>query len=598
MTPPDRKPTYSLVRRTALWTAAVAFATTLASVAAMGVLNVLTGERLPFLVLFVLAGVASAVGGLAVAGRVAAWLRPVQAWAEHASAMASGHNNTPPPALDLVELAPLAEGVDLLAQRADAAARSAWRLAYADAGTGLPNRDRLRLAIEETLAGLDPNGPPAVLIALETDGSARMRDTLGRQIGEVLHKQVSERLQVAARAADRILRLRNGAVRPSILARTGAADFAVLVPDLADVREAMRFAQLIAAALRQPYSVGNHRVQLEASLGMALMPEHASSAEEAMRAAELAQSHARRHGPGQVRVFDPRMNQEALDRLILENEIRAAIESGQFSAHFQPKIDLSSGRLIGCEALVRWNHPERGLVGPDAFIDVAEESGLIGPLGDLILRDASRRAAHWLKRGLGMRVAVNVSAAQFGDDAFSQRILGILTETGLPAPLFEIEITESVAMADPDRVVRLIEPLRRKGVRIAMDDFGAGHSNLAALTRLPFDVFKIDRSFIQALGRDRHAPILIETIIAMAGGLNYETVAEGVETPEQAQFLREAGVNTAQGFLFGPPMPPDRFEEHARDWIAARHGAGAEGGGAEGGGGQGRGAAPRVPALS
>ena len=182
-------------------------------------------------------------------------------------------------------------------------------------------------------------------------------------------------------------------------------------------------------------------------------------------------------------------------------------------------------------------------------------------------RDAAFKAAGWLSRGLAVRVAVNVSAVQFQDDNFTRKVFQVLQESGLPPTLFELEITESIAMSDPERVGRLLEPIRAKGVRIAMDDFGTGHSNLASLTRLPFDVFKIDQSFVQALGKDRTAPTMIETIIAMAGGLNYETVAEGVETPEQAAFLKNRGATIGQGYLFGEPMPMDQFEAYVRKWA-------------------------------
>jgi EAL domain-containing protein (putative c-di-GMP-specific phosphodiesterase class I) len=286
-----------------------------------------------------------------------------------------------------------------------------------------------------------------------------------------------------------------------------------------------------------------------------------------LRSADLALSHARNGGRGRSVFFTRKMNQAALEKLVLENEIREGIGSGQFVSFFQPKIDLGTGRIHGCEALVRWNHPVHGLVSPDRFIEAAEETGLISAMGEAILRDATRNAADWLKRGIAIRVAVNVSAPQFNDDSFTERVLAALADSGLPPSLFELEITESIAMSDPDRVMRLLEPLRARGIRIAIDDFGTGHSNLASLSRLPFDVFKIDQSFVHALGKDQHAPALIETIIAMAGSLNYETVAEGVETQEQAAFLKRRGATLGQGYLFGKPMPANKFEEHARAWA-------------------------------
>ena len=326
------------------------------------------------------------------------------------------------------------------------------------------------------------------------------------------------------------------------------------------------------ASLRQPFQLENHKVVLGASAGIAVFPQDGETGEEITRSAELAMNHARNAGGGRTMFFTRKLNQRALNKLVLENEIRAGIEKHQFIPYFQPKVDLGSGRIAGCEALVRWVHPKHGLISPAKFIPAAEEANLIGPLGDMVMRDSAQRAAEWLRRGIAVRVAVNVSPAQFNDDNFTNKVVNIIQESGLPPSLFELEITESIAMSNPDRVQRLLEPLRLMGIKIAIDDFGTGHSNLASLTSLPFDVFKIDQSFIHALGNDKHAPALIETIIAMAGGLNYETVAEGVETKEQAAFLKKRGATLGQGYLFGAPMPAEEFEEHARAWALTGEG--------------------------
>lgn len=465
------------------------------------------------------------------------------------------------------ELEALARAFNRMMQRLDATMKRIQRLAFVDTVTELPNRDRFRQEADEVIkvnAGANLVG---AVISLDVDKFVRVQETLGQVAGEELLGLVSERLGAAVRASDRIVRLQTCAQRPALLARMGMSEFAVLVPDLNDPTEAGRFAQLVAASMRQAFELADHRIVLGASAGIAVFPQDGETGEEVIRSGELALSHARNAGGGRTVFFTRRMNQRALEKLVLENEIRHGIEQGQFVAYYQPKVDLGTGRICGCEALVRWNHPTQGLVTPGAFIQAAEETGLIGALGDCIMRDAARKAAAWLRRGVAVRVAVNVSAMQFSDDQFTAKVLGVLAESSLPATLFELEITESIAMSDPDRVARLLEPLRAKGVRIAIDDFGTGHSNLASLTRLPFDVFKIDQSFIHALGKDKHAPALIETIIAMAGGLNYETVAEGVETPEQAAFLKKRGATLGQGYLFGAPMPAEKFEEHARAWA-------------------------------
>lgn len=465
------------------------------------------------------------------------------------------------------ELETLARAINRMMQRLDASMKRIQQLAFVDTVTELPNRDRFRTESDELIKVSVAANTVGAVVALDVDRFTHVQSTLGQVAGQELLGLVSERLAAAVRASDRIVRLKTCGNRPALLARLNGSEFAILLPDLTDPTEAGRFAQLVAASLRQPFELGSHRIVLGASAGIAVFPHDGETGEEVIRSAELALSHARNAGGGRVVFFTRKLNQRALEKLVLENEIRAGIERGQFVAFFQPKVDLGTGRICGCEALVRWNHPTHGLVSPGRFIEAAEETGLIGPLGDAVMRDAAFKAAGWLSRGLAVRVAVNVSAVQFQDDNFTRKVFQVLQESGLPPTLFELEITESIAMSDPERVGRLLEPIRAKGVRIAMDDFGTGHSNLASLTRLPFDVFKIDQSFVQALGKDRTAPTMIETIIAMAGGLNYETVAEGVETPEQAAFLKNRGATIGQGYLFGEPMPVDQFEAYVRKWA-------------------------------
>jgi diguanylate cyclase (GGDEF)-like protein len=465
------------------------------------------------------------------------------------------------------ELEHLARAFNRMMQRLDASMKRIQQLAFVDTVTELPNRERFRQEADEAAKSNAANNLVGAVISIDVDKFVSVQETLGQVAGEELLGLVAERLSAAVRASDRIVRLQTCTARPALLARTGNSEFAVLIPDANEPTEAGRFAQLVAAGLRQPFELGGHRIVLGASAGIAVFPHDGETGEEVLRSAELALSHARNGGRGRSVFFTRKMNQRALEKLVLENEIREGIERGQFISYFQPKIDLGTGRIHGCEALVRWNHPAHGIVSPGRFIEAAEETGLISAMGDAIMRDATRRAADWLRRGIALRVAVNVSAVQFNDEGFTEKVFGILAESGLPPSLFELEITESIAMSDPDRVMRMLEPLRAKGVRIAIDDFGTGHSNLASLSRLPFDVFKIDQSFVHALGKDKHAPALIETIIAMAGSLNYETVAEGVETQEQAAFLKKRGATLGQGYLFGKPMPADKFEEHARAWA-------------------------------
>lgn len=472
------------------------------------------------------------------------------------------------------EIETLARAVNLMMQRIDGSMKRIQRMSFVDTLTELPNLERFKQEADEAIkaAQNQSQSQNGAVISLDVDKFIRVQNTLGKVVGEELLGLVSQRLAAAVRASDRIVRLQTCGARPSLLARTQLSEFAILLPDVIDPTEAGKFAQLVAASLRQPFQLENHKVVLGASAGIAVFPQDGETGEEITRSAELAMNHARNAGGGRTMFFTRKLNQRALNKLVLENEIRAGIEKHQFIPYFQPKVDLGSGRIAGCEALVRWVHPKHGLISPAKFIPAAEEANLIGPLGDMVMRDSAQRAAEWLRRGIAVRVAVNVSPAQFNDDNFTNKVVNIIQESGLPPSLFELEITESIAMSNPDRVQRLLEPLRLMGIKIAIDDFGTGHSNLASLTSLPFDVFKIDQSFIHALGNDKHAPALIETIIAMAGGLNYETVAEGVETKEQAAFLKKRGATLGQGYLFGAPMPAEEFEEHARAWALTGEG--------------------------
>lgn len=464
------------------------------------------------------------------------------------------------------EIEALARAFNRMMQRLDSSMKRIQRLAFVDAVTELPNRERFRQETEEAVKGAGEDAGGAVLV-LDLDRFQRFAETMGQASADELLAAAGERIAAAARAADRVVRLSTCEARPALLARWGGSEFAVLLPDLPQPTEAGRFAQLVAAAFRQPFEIAGHRITLGLSVGVALFPLDGETAEKVLRCADMALAAARNAGGGRAAFYTRAMNQRAMERLSLEAEVRQALELGQIEAFFQAKVDLSTGRICGAEALARWRHPERGLISPALFIPAAEEAGLIAALGEAIMRDACRKAAGWLRRGVTMRVAVNVSPIQFGNERFCENVFAILSETGLPPSLLEVEVTESVAMTNPKRVAEMIEPLRRRGVRFAIDDFGTGHSSLAALSRLPFDVFKIDQSFVKGIGVDRHAPALIETILAMAGSLGYETVAEGVETADQARFLRKRGATLAQGYLFGAPMPSEEFESHARTWT-------------------------------
>jgi EAL domain-containing protein (putative c-di-GMP-specific phosphodiesterase class I) len=300
------------------------------------------------------------------------------------------------------------------------------------------------------------------------------------------------------------------------------------------------------------------------SCGLAMAPRDGRDADAVIRHARMALG-AAHSSPARLKVFTASLDREAVARLTLEREMRAALDRNEFRAYFQPKINVATGRIEACEALARWVRPDRTIVSPGRFIPLAEDSGLIGPLSDAILREACWKAAAWARAGHPIGVAVNVSALQFRNDRFAEQVLAVLRHAGLPPQHLELEITESVAVENIDRALRLIAPLKEAGVRLAIDDFGCGQSSLAALSKLPFDVIKIDQQFVRALERgEEHAGAIVEMILALARTLGMQVVAEGVERREGMEFMVRRGCHWVQGFLFGAAVSAPEFSELLR----------------------------------
>jgi EAL domain-containing protein (putative c-di-GMP-specific phosphodiesterase class I) len=348
-----------------------------------------------------------------------------------------------------------------------------------------------------------------------------------------------------------------------MIARLRSHEFALIAPSFADEEDAMRFAQMVTGAVNQPFDWRELKLSLDCAAGAVIAPRDGRDPDTLTRNARLALASARGHG-NMVRFFTSSMDREAVSRFTLEKDMRVALERGEFRAFFQPKIELATGRIVGAEALARWVRPDKTIVSPGLFVPAAEESGLIAQVGDAIMREACWNAAAWAREGLPIQVAVNVSPLQFRDERFPQHVIRILEEAAMPAFCLELEVTESVVMENPEQAMRMIEPLRARGVRFAIDDFGCGHSSLASLTRLPFDVLKIDQQFVLGLQKDRHAPAIVETILAMAATLDMHVVAEGIEREKDAEFLRRRGCGYGQGFLYGAAEPAGEFGERLR----------------------------------
>jgi diguanylate cyclase (GGDEF)-like protein len=468
------------------------------------------------------------------------------------------------------EFQTLGQALNQVVRQMDGSMDSLRKLAFTDQATGLANGERFKQELELLLANRDTHLHPPSILHLSLDGLPQLVSSLGREAGEEVVSIIAERLTAGARVADRVLRLSSVEAYPTLVARLSPLEFALFLPEIEGSEPAvLRYAQMIAAALAQPLEWRSHRLILGAHCGGVVCNAAGASVSDLLKQADLAMHSARDEGVV-CRFYSPSMETAVVERMRLEDDLRAAIANGEIVAWFQPKLNLHSGELESAEALARWVKPSGEIVSPAIFIPLAEEIGLIGEIGDAIMRDACMRTVEWRRQGVELRMAVNVSTHQFTNDRFAAKVFKVLDDTQMPTHLLEIEVTESAAMSDTAQVLEIIEPLRAKGIRFAIDDFGTGHSSLSVLTKLPFDTFKIDQQFVRDLDTDPSAPTLIETILAMAAALNYETVAEGVETEDQAEFLRRRGATLGQGYLFSKPLPADKFLDYALD-LQAKH---------------------------
>ena len=456
-----------------------------------------------------------------------------------------------------------------------AAEASAIERAMCDPLTGLPNRqlfqERVAAALAEAMTGsgsadVARNGSPEerpagrpveqALMLVDLDRFKAVNDTLGHAIGDSLLRLVSKRLRSVLRQCD-------------VVARLGGDEFALLIMPTPEADGVARLAGRIVDMLGRPYLIDGHLVNIGASVGVALAPRDGQEHSQLLRNADLALYDAKNSGRSTCRFFQPEMDARALARRALEIDLRRALPMGEFQLHYQPQIDLESNSVVGFEALLRWRHPQRGLVSPGEFISIAEEIGLIVPIGEWVLREACSEAAGWPSQ---VSVAVNVSSHQFEDtDRLLDAVARSLAASGLPGSRLEIEITESVLLRNEQAVLATLHRLRAMEVRIAMDDFGTGYSSLSQLHSFPFDKIKIDRSFV----KDRDAKAggltevdevasqnaIIRAITALGVSLGMTTIAEGVETPDQLARIRAEGCTSVQGYLFSRPVPVEQVGE-------------------------------------
>ena len=407
-------------------------------------------------------------------------------------------------------------------------------MASYDSLTGLPNRTLFRAQMDLGLKDLRRDNGSFALLSLDLDRFKYVNDTLGHQTGDLLLVEVARRIQEALRSTD-------------MVARFGGDEFVVMQTPASQPHEAGALAEELIAAISRPYTIGSHQVLIGASVGVAMAPQDGKTAEELLQHSDVALYKAKAEGKGRFRFFTPEMNSLMQSRRIMELDLRAAIEKRQLDVHFQPLMDVSTGRITACEALLRWTHPVRGPISPADFIPLAEETGLIIAIGEHVLRTACQEAAAWAN---GLLVAVNLSSVQFRAGNLPSLVASVLKETGLEAKRLELEITESILIEDKEHVMRMLRDIRALGVRIALDDFGTGYSSLSYLSSFPFDKIKIDRSFIRNVTDRPDSAAIVRAILTLAETLEMSTTAEGVEKVEELDWLREHGCTQAQGFLF------------------------------------------------
>ncbi len=437
-------------------------------------------------------------------------------------------------------------------------------LAFHDNLTGLANRLLFQDRLEQALAMAQRFGRSGALIFLNIDRFKRVNDTLGHPAGDRLLQEVARRLRTYLRRADQITR-GQGRDPASSLSRMGGDEFSILLTELRQPEDAAQVAQRLIELIGRPFTMEGQEVFLTASIGISLFPGDGEDPQTLIHKADMAMRHAKARGRNNYQFFKESMTASVMQRLSLEGELRRALERDELTLFFQPLLQTGTGRLVGGEALVRWRHPQRGLVPPGEFIPLAEESGLIIPLGEWVLRRACRQNALWQQAGFGgIRVSVNLSAQQFVQGGLIGLVREALSESGLDPGFLELEITESILLHNKGEAARTLAELKQMGVRVAIDDFGTGYSSLAYLQALPIDTLKIDRSFVAELGAETKRSAIVRAIVALGRSLDLRLIAEGVETSEQLDRLREMSCDEVQGFLFSPPVEPQVFEEYLR----------------------------------
>jgi diguanylate cyclase (GGDEF)-like protein/PAS domain S-box-containing protein len=442
-----------------------------------------------------------------------------------------------------------------VSERKNAEKRAEY-LSQHDVLTGLPNRTLMQDRLHQAISQARRNGGLVALMFIDLDRFKMVNDSFGHITGDTLLKQVAGRLTHCLRDTDTVARL-------------GGDEFTIVLPDASNPQAVGEVAKRVLSEFTPPFRDGEQEMFVSASIGISLFPRDGASSDDLVKHADTAMYSAKYSGRNSFRYFTEDLNQQVREKVMLESGLRRAIERGELRLHYQPKIDLASSRVIGAEALVRWQHPSLGLISPARFIPVAEDSGLILPLGEWVLQAACDQLRAWQREGIQMQVAINVSARQFLQQRnLADIVTGVMAQSGVDPQFIEIELTESAIM-NPEASISTLERMKARGIAISIDDFGTGYSSLSYLKRLPLDMLKIDQSFVRDITTDYNDAAIVRAIIGLAQSLGIKVIAEGVEDESQLSFLNQNGCNYGQGYLFGKPLLPEVFVELVRSQASS-----------------------------
>jgi len=437
------------------------------------------------------------------------------------------------------------------------------QLAFFDHLTGLPNRGRFMDRLQRTLGRARNDSTECELLLIGLDRFKQINDTLGHNVGDTILRTVATRLERSIRPTD-FLGLPELMDVDHPLSRVGGDEFAILLPGVGEVKHAARVSQRILDSLTEPIHQDGQELFVTSSIGIALFPRDGDDFETLMANANTAMTHAKKRGQ-HYHFYDSSLNIEAAERLRLENDLRRAIDRKELRLLYQPKVDIATGNIVGAEALMRWEHSEHGMIGPDRFIPIAEETGLITKLGEWALRTACQQNCAWQNADLPpISIAVNVSARQFLSEGFVETVRGALEESRLDPKYLILELTETVIMENPAQTTKMLEAIKATGARASVDDFGTGYASLSSLKRFPVEELKIDQSFVKNVPEDENDAAIVFAIVLMGHTLGMTLVAEGVETKEQLAFLAGVGCDTYQGYLRSKPISATDFEKELR----------------------------------